>query len=181
MANLHCRIRIQTLTRIRIPNQMATLYYAEHVHIAQTRTSIPTPYFQGSHSDWKTWENRKAFSSQGKSQEILENSGNFRQMLFIITILKNGKRYWKNQEILSVQKSRNHDFCTGQESESESESVSGNVNEPLHRAPSCNEQFLLHLFNRCKWDPVQIPASTYQFTLNKLCSSGHGRKTAVWW
>ena len=24
---------------------MATLYYAEHVHIAQTWTQIPTPYF----------------------------------------------------------------------------------------------------------------------------------------
>ena len=30
---------------IRIPNLMATLYYSEHVHIAQTRTQIPTPYF----------------------------------------------------------------------------------------------------------------------------------------
>ena len=48
---------------------MVTLYYAEHVHIAQTWTRIPTPY-----------------------------------------------------------------FCLGQESESESmsESVSGNVNESLH-------------------------------------------------
>ena len=32
-------------TRIRIPNLMATLHYAERVHIAQTRTLIPTPYF----------------------------------------------------------------------------------------------------------------------------------------
>ena len=36
---------------------------------------------QGSHSDWK---NRKAFSSQGKSIKILENSGNFRKIVFII-------------------------------------------------------------------------------------------------
>ena len=33
---------------------MTTLYYVEHVHIAQTRTWIPTPYFckgQESESD----------------------------------------------------------------------------------------------------------------------------------
>ena len=45
MAHLHCRRRIRVPTRIRIPNLMATLYYSEHVHIAQTRTQIPTPYF----------------------------------------------------------------------------------------------------------------------------------------
>ena len=27
------------------PNPMATLYYAEHVHIPQTRTQTPTSYF----------------------------------------------------------------------------------------------------------------------------------------
>ena len=55
------------------------------------------PFLQGSHSDWKTWKNGKAFSSQGKvrefwwdrksqgkSHKILENWGNFRQMLFVI-------------------------------------------------------------------------------------------------
>ena len=41
MAHLHWRKR----TRIQIPNPTATSYYAEHVHIAQTRTRIPTPYF----------------------------------------------------------------------------------------------------------------------------------------
>ena len=40
--------------------------------------------FQDSHLDWKTWENGKALSSQGKSNKILEKSRNFRQMLFII-------------------------------------------------------------------------------------------------
>ena len=35
----------QIQTRIQIPNPMATLYYAEYVHIAQTQTRIPTPYF----------------------------------------------------------------------------------------------------------------------------------------
>ena len=46
MAYLHCRTWVQTQqTRIRIPNPMATLYYAEHVHIARIRTWIPTPYF----------------------------------------------------------------------------------------------------------------------------------------
>ena len=29
----------------RNPNLMATLYYARHDHIAETRTQIPTPYF----------------------------------------------------------------------------------------------------------------------------------------
>ena len=40
---------------------------------------------QGSHSDWKTWENGKAFSSQGilnrmeKSREITQNTGKLRE------------------------------------------------------------------------------------------------------
>ena len=45
MAHVHCRRRTRALTWIRIPNPMATLYYAEHVHVAQTQTRIPTPYF----------------------------------------------------------------------------------------------------------------------------------------
>ena len=32
-----------------IPNPMATLYHAKHVHIAQTPTRIPTPYFCTGH------------------------------------------------------------------------------------------------------------------------------------
>ena len=45
MAHLHCQkgTRIQTL--IRIQNPKGTLCYTEHVHIAQTRTLIPTSYF----------------------------------------------------------------------------------------------------------------------------------------
>ena len=52
---------------------------------------------QGSHWDWKTWKNGKAFSSQGKVREfwtdwksqgkphkILENWGNFRKKLLVI-------------------------------------------------------------------------------------------------
>ena len=35
MAHFHCSRR----TRIRVPNPMATLYYAKHVHIAQTQDS----------------------------------------------------------------------------------------------------------------------------------------------
>ena len=38
------------------------------------------PSDQGSHSDWKTWKNEKAFSSQGKVRE-------------------NHKKYWKIQGI----------------------------------------------------------------------------------
>ena len=40
---------------------------------------------QGSHSDWKTWKNGKAFSSQGilnrveKSAKITQNTGKFRE------------------------------------------------------------------------------------------------------
>ena len=41
LAYLHCRARIQVLTRIRIPNLMYTLYYAKYVHIAQTQIWIP--------------------------------------------------------------------------------------------------------------------------------------------
>ena len=75
----------------------------------------------------------KSGKSQGKSHKILENWGNFRQMLFVIfqwqlnefvyylvnlikfsvkkqslkKILENGKKYWKSQGILSVRKSGN--------------------------------------------------------------------------
>ena len=45
MAYLHCRRRTRLQTLIRIPNPMATLYCAEHVPIAETRTWIPTLYF----------------------------------------------------------------------------------------------------------------------------------------
>ena len=40
MAHLHLRRWTRVRTRIRIPNPMATLYYAEHVHIAQIWTRI---------------------------------------------------------------------------------------------------------------------------------------------
>ena len=36
MAYFHCRTRIHLLIRIRIPNPVATLYYAEHVHITDS-------------------------------------------------------------------------------------------------------------------------------------------------
>ena len=45
MAHLHCRRQTRIRTLIRIPNLVATLYCAEHVHIVQTQTRIPTPYF----------------------------------------------------------------------------------------------------------------------------------------
>ena len=45
MAYLHCRTWTRVWTQIQTPNLMATLYYAKHVHIAQTRTRIPTPYY----------------------------------------------------------------------------------------------------------------------------------------
>ena len=41
MAYLHLRRH----TRIQIPNPIATLCYAEHVHMAQTQTWMPTPHF----------------------------------------------------------------------------------------------------------------------------------------
>ena len=43
MAHLHCRR--WTLVQTWIRNPVATLYYAQHFHIAQTRTWIPTPYW----------------------------------------------------------------------------------------------------------------------------------------
>ena len=45
MVHLHCRRQTRVRTRIQIPSLMATLHHAEHVHIAPTRTRIPTPYF----------------------------------------------------------------------------------------------------------------------------------------
>ena len=45
MAHLHLQRRTRVQTRIQIPNLMATLHYAEHVHIAENQTRFPTPYF----------------------------------------------------------------------------------------------------------------------------------------
>ena len=45
MAHLHCRTRIWLPTLIRIPNQMATLLYAEHFTLHWLRFRSPTPYF----------------------------------------------------------------------------------------------------------------------------------------
>ena len=45
VTHLHCRRQTRVGTRTWIRNPMATLYYAEHVHIAQTQTWIPTPYY----------------------------------------------------------------------------------------------------------------------------------------
>ena len=45
MAYLYCRRRTRIRTKTPIQNSMATLYYTEHVHIAQTQTWIPSPYF----------------------------------------------------------------------------------------------------------------------------------------
>ena len=55
---------------------------------------------QGSHTEWKTWENGGTFSSQGKVREfcadwksqgnldkILEKSGKFREFLFFVLFL----------------------------------------------------------------------------------------------
>ena len=44
MAQLYCWTYIRVRNQTWISNRMATLYYAEHVHIAQTRTRIPTAY-----------------------------------------------------------------------------------------------------------------------------------------
>ena len=41
----HFRYRRRARVQTWIPNSMATLHCAKHVHIAQTRTRIPTPYF----------------------------------------------------------------------------------------------------------------------------------------
>ena len=47
MAYLNSQIGIPILIPIRTSNQMATLYYVEHVHIAQTRISTLFLYRTG--------------------------------------------------------------------------------------------------------------------------------------
>ena len=50
-------------------------------------------FLQGSHSDWKTWKNGKAFSSQGKVREFetdWKSQGKVRE---------NHTKYWKTQGI----------------------------------------------------------------------------------
>ena len=58
MAYLHSQRRTQLQTWIWIPTPMATLYDAEHVHIKQTRTRIPTPYFCIGHESESVPESR---------------------------------------------------------------------------------------------------------------------------
>ena len=43
----------------------------------------PSPSNQGSHSDWKTWKNGKAFSSQGKSGNF-DQTGKVRKITQIL-------------------------------------------------------------------------------------------------
>ena len=52
LAHLHCRRWTWVQTRIQIQNLMTTLYYAGHVHIAQTWTPIPTHYFCKGQESW---------------------------------------------------------------------------------------------------------------------------------
>ena len=53
MAYLYCRTQIRILTQIRIPNQMATLYYAEHftLHGLGLRSLLPVCVGQESESE----------------------------------------------------------------------------------------------------------------------------------
>ena len=52
------------------------LLYTPHHPLLRSHLVLPGPtvdadvQYQGSHSDWKTWENGKAFSSQGKVREF---------------------------------------------------------------------------------------------------------------
>ena len=46
MAHLHFQIRTRVQSETQIPHLMATLYYAEHVYIAQTQTRITNPYLR---------------------------------------------------------------------------------------------------------------------------------------
>ena len=76
-----------------------------------TKTSLAK---QGSHSDWKTWKNGKAFSSQGilnrleKSGKIAQNtgktSGNFRKMLcyFLVIFRMNCASFAKMNQVFSL-------------------------------------------------------------------------------
>ena len=75
MTHLHWRRRTRVRSRIGILNLIATLYYAEYVHIAQTWTWFPTPYF--------------CIGQESKSESIPECvSGNVNEPLHGLTIVE---------------------------------------------------------------------------------------------
>ena len=71
-----------------------SISWARKLGITNIQSAQPTIYYnlqQGSHSDWKTWKNGKAFSSQGKVREFWtdwESQGKVRE---------NHTKYWKTQ------------------------------------------------------------------------------------
>ena len=81
MAHLHGRRQTRVLTQIRIPKIMATLYYGEHVHIAQTRTRIPIPYF--------------CTGQESKSESLPESvSGNVNKPWDVVLEMSLINNYW---------------------------------------------------------------------------------------
>ena len=51
----------------------------------------------GSHWDWKTWKNRKAFSSQGNIREFCQDRKS--QGILLKILEKSGKKlYWKTEK-----------------------------------------------------------------------------------
>ena len=50
------------------PNELTSTSYI--FSLANELAPTKFAHSQGSHSDWKTWKNRKAFSSQGKVREF---------------------------------------------------------------------------------------------------------------
>ena len=116
MTYLHCQRRTRVQTLVQIPNPMATLYYVEHVHIAQPRTQIPTPYFYtGYQSESESESESLAMIVVWTRALILSSMATlyYAELVHIAHI-------W-------VQMPTPY-FCVGRESESES--VSSNVNEP---------------------------------------------------
>ena len=112
MTYLHCQRRTRVQTLVQIPNPMATLYYVEHVHIAQPRTQIPTAY------------SYTGYQSESESPTMI--------VVWTRALILSSMATLYHAELVHIAhiwvQIPTPYFCVGREFESES--ASSNVNEP---------------------------------------------------
>ena len=147
MAYLHCRTRIRTWTRNRIPNLMGTLYYAEVFTLVWIWTWIPT------------WKISQMVTVPILGMDLLPRDRCPFQFYYIS--IRGSESESEPME----------NFCIVQQSESEaeSESQSGNVNKPLPPPPvdritdACKNITLAQINIRHGWKVSSINPLVYQW------------------
>ena len=79
LLNFSVHAKIDQIASVNAPTQYSTTHYLGN-------SLSNSSHLQGSHSDWKTWKNGKAFP-------VREKSGNFEQTG---KVRENHTKYWKN-------------------------------------------------------------------------------------